>query len=266
MAWNIFVFFFSVLRTFIYDPLVEWQRTKGRELLGEASKNKETGEVTNEEVSVLLGTARFWHDLGKITREHKQIKNRTITRHFDWLGERRQTCSASWLVYMPDTQCIVSRRSLWRHLLFNILIGQWNNGYSIFWIFLEGNAETLFWIFELLAVEAITNTKGNVFQGHWKIALLENPAKVYKERLRELWSTLLPCLDCSKPPLFFLCWCPLSSLAILFARWTVEKTNGKIECCVQYYCNTSKCCRAWLRGFALSSMTFSITTQKQPKI
>jgi len=31
---------------------VEWQRIKGRELLTEASKNKETGEVTNEEVSV----------------------------------------------------------------------------------------------------------------------------------------------------------------------------------------------------------------------
>ncbi|KAJ7388535.1 hypothetical protein OS493_037052 [Desmophyllum pertusum] len=39
----------TVLQTFIYDPLVEWQRTKGRELLAEASKNKETGEVTNEE-------------------------------------------------------------------------------------------------------------------------------------------------------------------------------------------------------------------------
>ncbi|XP_022800792.1 serine/threonine-protein kinase ATR-like [Stylophora pistillata] len=39
----------TVLRTFIYDPLVEWQRTKGRELLTEASKNRETGEVTNEE-------------------------------------------------------------------------------------------------------------------------------------------------------------------------------------------------------------------------
>jgi len=39
----------TVLRTFIYDPLVEWQRTKGRELLAEAFKNKETGEVTNEE-------------------------------------------------------------------------------------------------------------------------------------------------------------------------------------------------------------------------
>lgn len=37
----------SVLRTFIYDPLVEWQRTKGRELVAETSK---TGEVTNEEV------------------------------------------------------------------------------------------------------------------------------------------------------------------------------------------------------------------------
>ncbi|XP_068737355.1 serine/threonine-protein kinase ATR-like isoform X2 [Montipora capricornis] len=36
----------TVLRTFIYDPLVEWQRTKGRESLTEASK---TGEVTNEE-------------------------------------------------------------------------------------------------------------------------------------------------------------------------------------------------------------------------
>ena len=45
---------YSVLRTFIYDPLVEWQRTKGRELLAEASKNKETGEVTNEEASVLI--------------------------------------------------------------------------------------------------------------------------------------------------------------------------------------------------------------------
>ena len=46
-----FIFFrsllFSVLRTFIYDPLVEWQRTKGRELVAETSK---TGEVTNEEV------------------------------------------------------------------------------------------------------------------------------------------------------------------------------------------------------------------------
>lgn len=42
-----------MLRTFIYDPLVEWQRIKGRELLTEASKNKETGEVTNEEVSAL---------------------------------------------------------------------------------------------------------------------------------------------------------------------------------------------------------------------
>ena len=42
----------SVLRTFIYDPLVEWQKTRGRELLAEASKNKETGEVTNEEVSI----------------------------------------------------------------------------------------------------------------------------------------------------------------------------------------------------------------------
>lgn len=40
-------FLLSVLRTFIYDPLVEWQRTKGRELVAETSK---TGEVTNEEV------------------------------------------------------------------------------------------------------------------------------------------------------------------------------------------------------------------------
>lgn len=39
----------TVLRTFIYDPLVEWQKTRGKELLAEASKNKETGEVTNEE-------------------------------------------------------------------------------------------------------------------------------------------------------------------------------------------------------------------------
>lgn len=39
---------------------MEWQRTKGRELLAEASKNKETGEVTNEEASVLIGIERFW--------------------------------------------------------------------------------------------------------------------------------------------------------------------------------------------------------------
>ena len=43
-----------MLRTFIYDPLVEWQRIKGRESLAEASKNKETGEVTNEEVSIIV--------------------------------------------------------------------------------------------------------------------------------------------------------------------------------------------------------------------
>ena len=49
---------------------MEWQRTKGRELLAEASKNKETGEVTNEEASVVIGTACF----GKITHEHKQAK------------------------------------------------------------------------------------------------------------------------------------------------------------------------------------------------
>ena len=48
----------SVLRTFIYDPLVEWQKTRGRELLAEASKNKETGEVTNEEVSIDPGAHR----------------------------------------------------------------------------------------------------------------------------------------------------------------------------------------------------------------
>lgn len=48
-SFHFFPFFtlLSVLRTFIYDPLVEWQRTKGRELLAETSK---TGEVTNEEV------------------------------------------------------------------------------------------------------------------------------------------------------------------------------------------------------------------------
>ena len=33
---------------------MEWQRTKEKELLSEASKNKETGEVTNEEASVLI--------------------------------------------------------------------------------------------------------------------------------------------------------------------------------------------------------------------
>jgi len=54
-----FRLFVSVLRTFIYDPLVEWQRTKGRELLGEASKNKETGEVSNEEASVLIGILNY---------------------------------------------------------------------------------------------------------------------------------------------------------------------------------------------------------------
>ena len=54
-----FRLFVSVLRTFIYDPLVEWQRTKGRELLGEASKYKETGEVTNEEASVLIGILNY---------------------------------------------------------------------------------------------------------------------------------------------------------------------------------------------------------------
>ena len=53
-----FASFHSVLRTFIYDPLVEWQRTKGRELLSEASKNKETGEVTNEEASILIHNPR----------------------------------------------------------------------------------------------------------------------------------------------------------------------------------------------------------------
>ena len=53
-----FATFHSVLRTFIYDPLVEWQRTKGRELLSEASKNKETGEVTNEEASILIHNLR----------------------------------------------------------------------------------------------------------------------------------------------------------------------------------------------------------------
>ena len=31
---------------------MEWQKTRGKELLAEASKNKETGEVTNEEVSI----------------------------------------------------------------------------------------------------------------------------------------------------------------------------------------------------------------------
>ena len=41
----------SVLRTFIYDPLCEWQKTKGRDLLSE--KNKDTGEVTNEEVRTM---------------------------------------------------------------------------------------------------------------------------------------------------------------------------------------------------------------------
>jgi len=38
--------FCSVLGTFIYDPLVEWQK---RGFMAD-SKNKETGEVTNEEV------------------------------------------------------------------------------------------------------------------------------------------------------------------------------------------------------------------------
>ena len=51
-----FASFHSVLRTFIYDPLVEWQKTKGRELLSEASKNKETEEVTNEEASILINS------------------------------------------------------------------------------------------------------------------------------------------------------------------------------------------------------------------
>ena len=37
---------------------MEWQRTKGRELLSEASKNKETGEVTNEEASILIHNLR----------------------------------------------------------------------------------------------------------------------------------------------------------------------------------------------------------------
>lgn len=53
---------------------MEWQRTKGRELLAEASKNKETGEVTNEEASVLIGITRFCYDLGTMTHEHEQTK------------------------------------------------------------------------------------------------------------------------------------------------------------------------------------------------
>jgi len=56
---------------------VEWQRTKGRELLGEASKNKETGEVTNEEASVLFGLIRLCSDLGTMAHKHKQTKKKT---------------------------------------------------------------------------------------------------------------------------------------------------------------------------------------------
>ena len=37
---------------------MEWQRTKGRELLAEASKNKETGEVTNEEVCIFVNLCK----------------------------------------------------------------------------------------------------------------------------------------------------------------------------------------------------------------
>ncbi|KAK3744393.1 hypothetical protein QZH41_012155, partial [Actinostola sp. cb2023] len=43
----------TVLGTFIYDPLVEWQKIRGRDLIPDA-KNKETGEVTNEEAVKIL--------------------------------------------------------------------------------------------------------------------------------------------------------------------------------------------------------------------
>ena len=48
-----------MLRTFIYDPLVEWQRTKGKDSLAEASK---TGEVTNEEVCPCRNILFFFQD------------------------------------------------------------------------------------------------------------------------------------------------------------------------------------------------------------
>lgn len=47
---------------FIYDFLVEWQRIKGKELFGEVFKNKEIGEVMNEEVSVF----NVWCDLERL--------------------------------------------------------------------------------------------------------------------------------------------------------------------------------------------------------
>lgn len=46
---NIYSCICSVLGTFIYDPLVEWQKQRGRDLMAD-TKNKDTGEVTNEEV------------------------------------------------------------------------------------------------------------------------------------------------------------------------------------------------------------------------
>ena len=41
----------STLRTFIYDPLVEWQKSRGRETASDIKAKEATGEVTNEEVT-----------------------------------------------------------------------------------------------------------------------------------------------------------------------------------------------------------------------
>ena len=47
---NILIFL-RTLRIFIYDPLVEWQKSRGRETANDIKTKKATGEVTNEEVS-----------------------------------------------------------------------------------------------------------------------------------------------------------------------------------------------------------------------
>ena len=60
-------------------------------------------------------------------------------------------------VGLVDTQCIASRRSLWRHPLFSILIGQWNNGHFMLRTFLEGIT------LNCCQLKTIANIKGNTF-------------------------------------------------------------------------------------------------------
>lgn len=44
----------TALRTFIYDPLVEWQKSRGRETASDIKAKEATGEVTNEEAVKIL--------------------------------------------------------------------------------------------------------------------------------------------------------------------------------------------------------------------